>query len=133
LTLAAWQSVLDRHADLFEEIEESASMAIVPRRSVAAVCDPVPMLLWVREPEGMAARSGEFGGYKALSSDLLLVANDGTLETALSRDEPLAEIKRQLRAGGMLFMVLRRKDELRSHGWEDFLEWLGMPFLGSCR
>jgi hypothetical protein len=33
----------------------------------------------------------------------------------------------------MLFMVLRRKDELREHGWEDFLEWLGMPFLGTCR
>lgn len=108
-------------------------MAVVPRHSAAPVCEPVPMLVWVREPEGMAARAGEFGGYKALSSDLLLVTNDGTLEAALSRDEPLAEIKRQLRAGGMLFMVLRRKDELREHGWEDFLEWLGMPFLGSCR
>jgi hypothetical protein len=131
--IEAWQSVLDRHAELFEEIEEGVSVAVVPRRSVAPVCEPVPMLLWVREPEGMAVRRGQFGGFKALSSDLLLVANDGTLEAALSRDEPLAEIKRQLRAGGMLFMVLRRKDELREHGWEDFLEWLGMPFLGSCR
>ena len=24
-------------------------------------------------------------------------------------------------------------EELRSHGWEEFLEWLGMPFLGTCR
>jgi hypothetical protein len=131
--IRGWQSVLDKHEDLFAELSDGASVAIVPRRSVAAVCDPVPMLLWVREPEGMAARNGQFGGFKALSSDLLLVANDGTLEAALSRDEPLVEIKRQLRAGGMLFMVLRRKDELREHGWEDFLEWLGMPFLGSCR
>ena len=131
--VAGWQSVLDRHAELFSEIEEEASLAIVPRRFVAPVCDPVPMLLWVREPDGMAARTGQFGGFKALSSDLLLIANDGTLERALSGNEPLAEIKRQLRAGGMLFMVLRRKDELREHGWEDFLEWLGMPFLGACR
>ncbi len=131
--LADCQRVLDEHAELFEEIEESASLAIVPRRAVAPVCDPVPMMLWVREPGGMAVRPGEFGGYKALSSDLLLVTNDGTLEAALEREEPLAEIKRQLRAGGMMFMVLRRKDELRSHGWEDFLEWLGMPFLGTCR
>jgi len=130
---AAWQRVLDRHADLFEEIEEGASVAVVPRSVVAPVCDPAPMLLWVREPDGMTARSAEFSGFKTLASDLLLVTNDGTLETALSRDEPLAEIKRQLRAGGMMFMVLRRKDELRSHGWEDFLEWLGMPFLGTCR
>jgi hypothetical protein len=130
---AAWQRVLDRHADLFEEIEEGASVALVPRSVAAPVCDPAPMLLWVREPAGMTARGGEFSGFKALSADLLLVTNDGTLEAALARDEPLAEIKRQLRAGGMMFMVLRRRDELRSHGWEDFLEWLGMPFLGTCR
>ena len=131
--IAAWQSILDKHGELFIEVSDGASVAIVPRRSVAAVCEPVPMLLWVREPDGMAARPAQFGGYKTLSSDLLLVANDGTLEAALERDEPLAEIRKQLRAGGMLFMVLRRKEELREHGWEDFLEWLGMPFLGSCR
>ncbi len=127
------QRVLDRHAELFEEIEQEASLAIVPRRTVTPVCDPAPMILWVRKPEGMAARAGEFAGYKALSSDLLLITNDGTLEAALACDEPLREVKRQLRAGGMMFMVLRRKDELRAHGWEDFLEWLGMPFLGTCR
>ncbi len=130
---AAWQRVLDRHAELFEEIEPGASVAVVPRSVVAPVCDPAPMLVWVREPEGMAARGGEFSGFKTLDSDLLLVTNEGTLDAALARDEPLAEIKRQLRAGGMMFMVLRRKDELRAHGWEDFLEWLGMPFLGTCR
>ena len=131
--LADCQRALDRHAELFEEIEEAASLAIVPRRTVSAVCDPVPMILWVREPEGMTARAGEFAGYKALSSDLLLVTNDGTLEAALAGAEPLREVKRQLRAGGMMFMVLRPKNELRAHGWEDFLEWLGMPFLGTCR
>lgn len=131
--LAAWQGVLDRHADLFAEIEQGASVAVVPRRVAKPVCDPVPMLLWVREPDRMAARTVQFGGFKALSSDLLLVANEGTLEAALAHEEPLREIKRQLRAGGMLFMVLRKREELREHGWEDFLEWLGLPFLGSCR
>jgi len=131
--LAAWQGVLDRHADLFADIEEGASVAVVPRRVVKPACDPVPMLLWVREPGRMAARTAQFSGFKTLSSDMLLVANDGTLEEALAREEPLREIKRQLRAGGMLFMVLRKREELRAHGWEDFLEWLGLPFLGSCR
>ncbi|HEY5896139.1 MAG TPA: hypothetical protein VIV54_01150 [Burkholderiales bacterium] len=131
--LAGWQSVLDRHAELFTEIADGAAVAVVPRRAVAQVCEPVPMLLWIREEEGMAARAGEFGGYKSVAADLLLVANDGTLEAALAGEEPLREVKRQLRAGGMMFMVLRRKDELRERGWEDFLEWLGMPFLGTCR
>jgi hypothetical protein len=91
------------------------------------------MLIWVREEERMTVRAGEFGGYKGLASDLLLVANDGTMEAALAAEEPLRAIKRELRIGGMRFMVLRRREELREHGWEDFLEWLGMPFLGTCR
>jgi hypothetical protein len=131
--ISACQSVLDKHADLFTELSDGASVAIVPRRVVAPACAAAPMLLWVREPGGMTARAGEFSGYKSLASDLLLITNDGALEAALARDESLAEVKRQLRAGSMMFMVLRRKDELREHGWEDFLEWLGMPFLGTCR
>jgi hypothetical protein len=131
--LAAWQGVLDRNGELFEEIEPSASLAIIGRRAALPVCDPAPMLLWVREKERMTARASEFSGYKHIASDLLLVANDGTMEAALAADEPLRAIKRELRIGGMRFMVLRRREELREHGWEDFLEWLGMPFLGTCR
>ena len=130
---AAWQDVLDRHGELFEQIEPNASLAIVGRRAAMPVCDPVPILIWVREEERMTVRAGEFGGYKGLASDLLLVANDGTMEAALAAEEPLRAIKRELRIGGMRFMVLRRREELREHGWEDFLEWLGMPFLGTCR
>jgi hypothetical protein len=141
--LAAWQRMLDRHAMLFAETAHGASVAIVsryapggdgrPRPVVMPVCDAVPMLAWVREPQGMVARWAQFRGLKGLDADLLLVAGEGTLEAALAHDEPLGELKRQLRAGRMLFMVMRTRDELRERGWTDVLEALGLPFLGTCR
>jgi hypothetical protein len=141
--LAAWQRMLDRNAALFAETVTGASIAIVPRfapgsggkprPTVMPVSDPVAMLLWTREPRGMVAREGRFQGLKGLSADLLLVAGEGALDAALAHAEPLGELKRQLRAGRMLFMVMRTREELRERGWTDFLEALGLPFLGTCR
>jgi len=141
--LAAWQRVLDRNAALFEETVAGASIAIVPRfapgsggkprPTVMPVSDPVSMLVWVREERGMVAREGQFRGLKGLPADLLLVAGEGALEAALDHAEPLGEMKRQLRAGRMLFMVMRAREELQARGWTDFLEAIGLPFLGTCR
>jgi hypothetical protein len=136
VTSAAWQRVLDRYPELFVETAQGASVAVVPRFArgadgrqrpvVMPASDPVPMLLWRREPDAMRAREAEFRGLKGLVSDLLLIAGDGALEEALAHE-------RQLRSGRMLFMVMRTRDELRERGWSDFIESLGLPFLGTCR
>lgn len=141
--VAAWQRVLDRNEALFADTVPGASIAIVPRfapggggkprPTVMPVSDPVTMLLWTRESHGMVAREGEFRGLRGLPADLLLVAGEGALEAALRHAEPLGELKRQLRAGRMLFMVMRTREELGERGWTDFLEALGLPFLGTCR
>jgi len=143
MTSAAWQQVLDRHAELFTETAEGASVALVPRfargadgrqrPTVMPVSEPVPMLVWQRERQAMRARDAEFRGLKGLDSDLLLIAGEGTLEEALAHERPFSELKRQLRSGRMLFMVMRTRDELRERGWGDFIESLGLPFLGTCR
>jgi hypothetical protein len=138
-----WQQVLDRHAELFAETIEGASVAIVPRfvrdrsgrqrPTVMPVADPVPMLVWRREPETMRAHDAEFRGLKGLAADLLLIAGEGALNEALAHERPFSELKRQLRSGQTLFMVMRTRDELRERGWSDFIESLGLPFLGTCR
>lgn len=141
--VAPWQPVLDAHAELFESVTEGASIALVPRwridargarrANVMPKTDPVPMQLWVREPQGMAVREGVFRGLAHLASDVLLIAEDDALEGALAHAQPLSELKRRLRRGKLLFMVMRTRDELRERGWTDFLEALGLPFLGTCR
>lgn len=141
--MPGWQAVLDRHAELFAPVTSGASVALIPRytmlddgtrrMNVKVSVAPLPMLAWVREPQGMSVRDGAFRGLKALQADLLLIANDGAEQAVLSHPHPLGELTRALRDGRMLFMVMRSRDELRSRGWGDLFEALGLPFQGTCR
>ena len=139
----AWQRVLDRHADLFAEVAAGASAGIVPRytrledgtrrMNVKVSVPALPMTAWVREAAGMRARESEFRGLKGLEADLLLIANDGAEVSVLAHEHPLGELTRALRDGRMLFMVMRSRNELRSRGWSELFETLGLPFQGTCR
>lgn len=133
----SWQAVLDASADLFAEVVPGASIALAPgtppRGNVKQVRDPVPMLLWLRGPDRMAVVQDEYRGLKSLAADVLFLPETGALETALAHEHPMSELKRELRDGRMLVMVLRSRKELRERGWSDFFEALGLPFQGSCR
>jgi hypothetical protein len=138
-----WQPVLDAHVGLFEPLVPGASIALVPRwridaegrrrANVMPKTEPVPMQLWLRAQRAMQVRDGIFTGLASLASDLLFIAEDEALESALTHERPLSELKRLLRRNRVLFMVLRTRDELRERGWTEFLEALGLPFLGTCR
>ena len=72
---------------------------------------------------------------RELRLDLLLVADDEALE-AISRHlggDPLTVMKGLIRRGNVLFYVMRTKRELQDAGYEDFLDSLGLAFLGACR
>jgi len=138
-----WQAVLDAHVGLFEPLVAGASVGLVPRwreneqgvrrANIMPKTEPVPMMLWLREAQAMRVRDAIFTGLASLASDVLFIAEDGALETALAHERPLSELKRLLRRNQLLFMVLRTRDELRERGWTEFLEALGLPFLGTCR
>jgi hypothetical protein len=142
--LAAWQALLEGYALLFEPLARGAALGLAPRfflepngtRRAAAMpsTPPLPMLEWRRREQGMRAQAGSYRGLVGLDVDLLFLAADGALEAVLARAEhPLGEMKRQLRAARIQFFVLRTKRELAERGWEDFVEALGLPFLGACR
>jgi len=135
--MTSWQEVLERHPELFAEVQPGASIALAPgsppRANVKQVRAAVPMQLWLRGPERMAVVDGEYRGLKSLAADALLLPEEGALDAALAHAEPLSELKRQLRDGRMLVMVMRSRKELRELGWSDFFEALGLPFQGSCR
>ena len=142
--LAAWQRMIDGYAPLFEPLATGAAVGLVPRffldaagtrRSAAMPSTPtLPMLEWRKRDGCMRAQPGTYGGLENPGVDLLFLAGDGTLEAVLARDEhPLGEMKRQLRAARIQFFVFRTKRELRDLGYEDFVEALGLPFLGACR
>ncbi|APR04739.1 hypothetical protein [Thauera chlorobenzoica] len=144
--LARWQAMLDRHAELFTDMLPGSAVGFVaragsgiqPGKHVAGVvehCRGLDMMKWCASGRGMVASTLRFPGFEAAAVDLLFVADEAALaalEASLDGDA-LSTIKRRIRQGGILFFVLRTKYELQDAGYEDFLDTLGLAFLGACR
>jgi hypothetical protein len=93
------------------------------------------MLVWEAHRGGMHAGLITPRLLLDAAVDLILVVDDDALDAiaASLEGEPLAVMKRLIRLGHILFYVTRTKDQLRDAGYEDFLESLGLAFLGACR
>jgi hypothetical protein len=92
-------------------------------------------MVWEVREDGMYATLRPYTGFQDARVDLLFVAEDGALaamHAALDGDT-LSIIRRQIRKGGIMFYVMRTKYELQDAGYEDFLDTLGLAFLGACR
>ena len=143
--LAEWQRVLDYHQALFAETSRGASIGFILRYHASAdgakravitpVSEPMPMLVWERSDGRVVARDRVFHGLNGVSVDLLFVAKDSALDAVLARagENPFGELKRQIRAARIQLFVMRTRPELQALGYEDFLECLGLAFLGPCR
>jgi hypothetical protein len=141
-----WQAMLDRHQPMFADMVPGASVGLVRREGsgiqpgkhvggLASAGGEIPMMLWTVVDGGMVASLVQFRGLADIKVDLLLVVGDravGNLATA-SAEERMPMLKRLIRSGDVLFFVFRTKFELQDAGYEDFLDTLGLAFLGACR
>jgi hypothetical protein len=143
--IALWQSMLDRYRELFIEMQLASRIGFVSREASGIlpgkrlegvqVATEVPMMAWQLEAGGMSARIERFAGMSSTQVDLLLVADEEAMAAMLDQlggDLPTT-IKRLIRRGRMMFFVFKNKAQLQDAGYEDFLDSLGLAFLGSCR
>lgn len=130
---AGWQALLDRERHLFEPMIEGASVGFVARES--ADRGSGEMLVWRRAGGAMQVERQAFGGFANCPVALLFVAEPGSLEAVHERlhDNALGALKLQLRSGATLLYVIVPKRQLLDDGYEDFVEALGLAFLGACR
>jgi len=138
--------MLDRHGELFVDMVPGSSVAIVPREGsgiqpgkhvagLKAAGGSGDMLRWEVTADGVRASVVPYRGFQEARVDLLFVAENEALE-ALRTDigeATLPLMKRQIRAGSIMFFVMRTKYELQDAGYEEFLDSLGLAFLGACR
>lgn len=143
---SAWQAMLDRHSELFTDMVPGSSVGFVPRtgsgiqpgKHVAGLVDcgkHVELMRWEADGSGMVTSVLSFPGFQEAKVDLLFVVDDMAfllLQAALQGDT-LSLIKRLIRQGNIMFFVLRTKFELQDAGYEEFLDTLGLAFLGACR
>lgn len=145
---ARWQQAFDAAAVLFTPLADGARMGLIAqggfapagrRRAgldeAAARYAGAPMLVFGAADERIEVSVERFAGFDAASLDLLFAADEEARAVLAAAPAPslLAAMKRQIRRGGVLFFVLRTRHELDDAGYDDFLESLGIPFLGSCR
>lgn len=144
--LDEWQAMLDRQAELFADMAPGSSVAIVPREGsgiqpgkhvagLKAAAGAGDMLRWEVTAGGVKAALVPYRGFQEARVDLLFVAEAEALDKLRGNigDETLPLMKRQIRAGGIMFFVMRTKYELQDAGYEEFLDSLGLAFLGACR
>jgi len=145
--LPAWQQMLDRHRELFCDMAPGSRIGLMRRdgthagrRAAArfatdADAPAATLLTWECGEQGMRAGYAPCRHPRELRLDLLLVADDEALETIGGHIEgdALAVLKGLIRRGNVLFYVMRTKQELQDAGYEDFLDSLGLAFLGACR
>jgi hypothetical protein len=93
------------------------------------------MMAWEIENGGMSARIERFAGLAATRVDVLLVADREAMETMLAGlgGDMLKTIKQLIRRGNIMFFLFKNKTQLQDAGYEDFLESLGLAFIGACR
>ena len=141
-----WQTMLDRHAPLFSELVPGSAVGFVPRagsgihpgKHVAGVMNAGgegEMLIWAMEGDRMRASLRHYSGFQDARVDLLFVADEAGLAAMREalQGETLSIIKRQIRKGAIMFFVMKTKFQLQDAGYEDFLDSLGLAFLGACR
>ncbi len=130
---AGWQALLERERHLFEPMIEGASVGFVLRES--ADVGRGEMLVWRRSSDATLVERQAFGGFANCPVALLFVAEPGAFEVVHERllDNAFGALKLQLRSGAILLYVIAPKRQLLDDGYEDFVEALGLAFLGACR
>jgi hypothetical protein len=144
-----WRALFEQHSNVLCELVDGARVGFVARadfvpqagRRLAGLVDAgarasgAPMLVLEMRGGAMTVGEARFEGFERADVDLLFVAADDALAELVRAGAPnvLAVVKRALRTGSVVFYALKPKHELQDSGYEDFLDSLGLAFLGACR
>jgi hypothetical protein len=132
LDLGEWQMLLDRNAEFFQGMRVGARIGVLSKNEFEP---PATMVVWEATEHGMRAGYEPFPGFEQVKIDLLFIADELTIQ---GMHDPGAgavfkEIKTKLRRRDILLYVVKPHRALLESGYENFLDSLGLPVLGTCR
>jgi len=133
LDVAGWQALLDRHAALFAGLLSGSRIGLLPEEDFETPA--AMMLVWEATELGMVATYRPFPGFNTVDVDLLFIPNNETLRRLHDRtnSSPFADMKRKVRRRETLLYVVKPRASLLELGYEEFLDSLGLTFVGACR
>lgn len=132
LELGRWQMLLDRNAEVFQDMQAGARIGVLSKDEFEP---PATMVVWEATEQGMRAGYEPFPGFENVKIDLLFIADEATILGMQDpvADAPFRQIKTKLRRRDILLYVIKPHRALLESGYENFLESLGLPVLGTCR
>lgn len=132
LDTGTWQKFISRKKQVFSKIKDGGKIGILPQNDPGAGEDL--LLLWTVREGKVTVHNQPFRGFRESGADLLFVAEPSALERIYRelKNDPLAELKRQIRLGGVVFFVLKTGDELLDMGYEELIDEIGIPWIGTC-
>ncbi len=130
---AAWQVMLDRNGNVFDDLRTGSRIGVARRADVMA-CSADMIVLEARKGR-LVALEQPFNGFADPSLDIMLMGDDEAFDDVARHlaDDGLAALKRQVRAGGFACYLMRVQCDLIEAGYESLLSSLGVAFLGACR
>lgn len=126
-----WQDSLDRQQEVFSGIFEDARIGILPKPQIES--EDGKVLVWEVQSGKMSAGYRPFTGFRNAEVDMLFVADEQGLVSLYENGGEFKHMKNLIREGSILFYVFKTKNELLDLGYEDFLDALGLAFMGGCR
>lgn len=133
LDIAGWQALLERHSAIFAGMLPGSRIGLLPEEDFESPA--AMMLVWEATGNAMVADYRPFPGFAEVEVDLLFVADGETLRWLhdSTNPAPLAELKRKVRRRETLLYVVKPRSALLELGYEEFLDSLGLAFMGACR
>ncbi len=132
LELVGWQTLLDRNPKIFQDMQAGARIGVLSKDEFEP---PATMVVWQATELGMRAVYEPFPGFEQVKIGLLFIADEATLLGMHDpvTDAPFRQIRTKLRLRDILLYVVKPHRALLDSGYENFLESLGLPVLGTCR
>ena len=133
LDVSGWQALLGRYESLFAGLLTGSRIGLLPEEDFES---PGAMILvWEATEQGMVASYRSFSGFDTVEVDLLFIPNNETLRQLHDRTNPspFVDMKRKVRRRETLLYVVKPRASLLELGYEEFLDSLGLTFVGACR
>ena len=133
LDLLGWQAVLNRNAPVFSDIRPGSRIGLMSKDDFEP--PDATMLVWEATENAMQTKYESFPGFDEVKIDLLLIADDATIYDIHdpANPNPLAEIKAKVRRRDIMLFVVKPWHELLDCGYSEFLDSLGLVYMGTCR
>jgi hypothetical protein len=129
-----WQAVLDQESALFDRVIPGAAVALVDRSGWDSGCGSI--LEWRADEFGcMVAAQRTWNGLGVTKAEVVLVGGDEAFAAVVSgaRPDVMRGLRDSIRRGDVILFVTKCETGLRGAGFEDFLESIGLAFMGACR